>query len=70
MIPLPQIIAEFVMALGAALFGASVLSLVRPRRVVGSDEPVRPPARGKVLINAFIGLVVLVWGLASFLTGS
>ena len=66
MIPLPQILAEIVMALGAALFGASVLALVRPKRVGG--EEVRVTARGKLLVNAFIGLVVLVWGFASFIT--
>ncbi len=69
MVPLPQILAELVMALGAALLGASVLALVRARRVPGHDEPVRAPARGRVVINAFIGLVVLVWGFASFITG-
>ena len=70
MVPLPQILAELVMALGAALFGASVLALVRRRRVPGEDQPVQAPARGRVMINGFIGLVVLVWGLASFITGS
>lgn len=68
MIPLPQILAELIMGLGAALFGASVLALVRPRRSPDGDQ-IRPQARGKVLVNAFIGLVVLAWGLASFLTG-
>lgn len=68
MIPLPQILAELIMAIGAALLGASILALVRPRRDPTTGEVVRAQARGRVLINAFIGLVVLVWGLASFLT--
>lgn len=68
MIPLPQILAELIMALGAALLGASVLALVRPRRDPQTGEVVRAQARGRILINAFIGLVVLVWGLASFVT--
>jgi len=69
MIPLPQILAELIMAVGAALLGASVLALVRSR--VGPDgQEIRPQARGKIIVNAFIGLVVLVWGLASFLTAS
>ena len=68
MIPLPQILAEVIIALGGALLGASVLALVRPRiRTDGAQE--RPQARGRVVVNAFIGLVVFVWGLASFLTG-
>lgn len=68
MIPLPQILAELIMALGAALFLASMWALVRPRAPRDGEEPVLPPARGRVLINAFIGLVVLVWGFASFVT--
>ena len=67
MVPLPVILAELIMALGAALLGASMLALFRPRRDPDTGQPVRAQARGKVLINAFIGLVVLVWGLASFL---
>lgn len=66
MIPLPQIVAELVMALGGALLFANVLALVRPR--TGPDgEPVAPP-RGRALVNIGIGMVVFVWGLASFLT--
>lgn len=68
MIPLPQILAELVMALGGALLVASVLALVRARRVPGSGLQVRATARGRLLVNAFIGLVVLVWGFASFIT--
>ena len=68
MIPLPQILAELVMALGGALLVASVLALVRARRAPGTGEEVRATARGKLVINAFIGLVVLVWGFASFVT--
>jgi hypothetical protein len=67
MIPLPQILAELIMALGAALLGASGLALVRPRRDPDTGEAV-PQARGRILINGFIGLVVFTWGLASFLT--
>lgn len=67
MIPLPQILAELIMGLGAALFGASIFALVRPRRASDGEE-VRVQARGRVLINAFIGLVVFVWGFASFVT--
>ena len=68
MIPLPEILAELVMALGGALFAASAFALLRPYLRPDAPAPVRPPARGKVLINAFIGLVVLVWGFASFIS--
>ena len=67
MIPLPQILAEFIMAFGGALLVASGLALLRPRFRPEAPETARPQARGKVLVNAFIGLVVLVWGFASFL---
>ncbi|HEX9776109.1 MAG TPA: hypothetical protein VGB83_11090 [Actinomycetota bacterium] len=71
MIPLPQILAELIMALGAALFGSSVLALLRPRFGKGSQgAPSAPAARGRVFVNAFIGLVVLGWGFASFVTGN
>lgn len=67
MIPLPQIIAELIMAVGAALLGASVFALVKPKRAPDGEE-VRATARGRLIINAFIGAVVLVWGFASFIT--
>jgi len=68
-IPLPQILAELIMALGAALLLANVYALVRPRlkRGEGGDAP-RVQARGRVLINIFIGAVVMIWGFASFIT--
>ena len=64
MIPLPQILAELIMALGGALLVGSIVALVRSRTEPGA--PVH--ARGRVVLNAFIGLVVFVWGLASFVT--
>jgi hypothetical protein len=67
MIPLPQILAELVMALGGALLGANAWALLRPVVRPSSPGPGRPQARGKVLINMSIGLVVFVWGLASFI---
>lgn len=75
MIPLPQILSELIMALGGALLVGSVLALARSRARGGSsdaapaDEDARPvQARGRVLLNAFIGLIVFVWGFASFVT--
>ena len=68
MIPLPEILAELVMALGGALLAANAWALLRPVVRPSSPGPGRPQARGKVLINMSIGLVVFVWGLASFMT--
>jgi hypothetical protein len=56
------------MALGGALLVANAWALLRPVVRPTSPGPGRPQARGKVLINMSIGLVVFVWGLASFLT--
>lgn len=67
MIPLPVILAEVIMALGGALLLANVWALLRP--IVRPEEtPVRPVSRGRAITNALIGLVVLVWGFASFIT--
>lgn len=69
MIPLPQILAELIMGLGAALVAGNAYALLRPRRpLVGKDHEVRVQARGKVVTSMFIGLLVFVWGLASFIT--
>lgn len=67
MIPLPQILAELIMALGAALAGANIWALLKP--VVRPDAPTgRTTARGRVIVNTFIGLLVFAWGFASFVT--
>jgi hypothetical protein len=67
MIPLPQILAEVVMALGGALVVANVWALLQPR-LRPERTPPRPVSRGRALTNAIIGFVVLVWGFASFIT--
>lgn len=67
MIPLPQIVAELIMAAGAALLVANLWALLRPRLRPDAPPP-RQPSRGRALVNSAIGLVVFVWGLASFLT--
>ena len=67
MIPLPQIVAEIIMALGGALLVANIWALLQPR-LRPEKVPARPVSRGRALTNAIIGLVVLAWGLASFLT--
>ena len=67
MIPLPQIVAEIIMALGGALLAANVWALLQPR-LRPEKVPAKPVNRGRALTNAIIGLVVLAWGFASFLT--
>jgi hypothetical protein len=66
-IPLPEILAELIMALGGALFAANIWALLRPYIRPNSAAPARVQARGRVLINVAIGLVVFVWGFASFI---
>ena len=66
MITLPQLVSEIVMALGGALLFANVWALVQPR-LRPEKSPARPVQRGRALTNALIGLVVFVWGLASFI---
>jgi len=69
LVPLPQILAELIMALGAALLFANVYALVRPRLRGGREPAPQVQARGRVVINMLIGLVVMVWGFASFVAG-
>lgn len=67
MIPLPQILAEIIMALGGALLVANVWALLQPR-LRPEKKPARPVNRGRAVTNALIGLVVLAWGFASLVT--
>lgn len=70
MIPLPVILAEFVMAFGAAFLIANAVALIRTSRerfdADDADAP-KPRARGRMVANMLIGAVVFAWGLATFL---
>lgn len=66
MIPLPLILAELIMGLGAAMLGGNAWALYRSRPNPDSSEPVRVQAKGKVVTSMFIGLLIFVWGFASF----
>ena len=68
MIPLRQIVAELVMALGGALLVANVWALLRPIVRPDAPRPARAPSRGRALVSAGIGLIVLAWGFASLVT--
>ena len=69
MIPLPQLGVEFVLGLGAALLGANLWVLIRPRlqRARGIAPVPRPPSMRRVALNIAIGAVVTLWALATLL---
>jgi hypothetical protein len=66
-IPLPIILSELIMGLGAALIVGNAWALIRSKPGSDPEQPVRVQARGKVVTSLFIGLLVFVWGLASFI---
>ena len=66
MITLPQLVSEIVMALGGAMLFANVYALLQPR-FRPDKAPAKPIQRGRAITNALIGLLVFVWGLASFI---
>jgi hypothetical protein len=65
-IPLPQIISEIVMGLGAALVIGTLLAMFKPK--FGPDGRQVVTAKGRAIVNVLIGLLVFAWGLASFVT--
>jgi quinol-cytochrome oxidoreductase complex cytochrome b subunit len=69
-IPLPELVSELAVGLGAALFAANAFVLLRPHldRRGGRDPAPRPPSRARVAVNMAIGAVVAVWGLATILS--
>jgi hypothetical protein len=69
-IPLPELVSELALGLGAALFGANAYALARPSlaRRAGRDPVPGPPSKGRAVMNMVIGGVVAVWGLATILT--
>lgn len=74
MVPLPVILTMFVVAFGLALLFGNGLAYVRlrrddnwpPTRPVLPDQPV--PSRGRILAGLGIGLVMALWGLATFVS--
>ena len=67
MIPLPELLAEFMIGLGAALFGANLLVLYRARSASpgkGKRAP-KPPSMTRVYMNLMVGSVVALLGLAA-----
>ena len=68
MIPLPVILAEIIMALGGALLVGNGAALIKSRRneSAGGKGGTQVQARGRVLVMMLLGLVIFVWGLATF----
>jgi hypothetical protein len=68
-----EVLRQLLVALGAALFLGNLLALIRghpPAAIVreaeaaGKEPPQRPPV-GRTLVFLVLGLVVMVWGIAS-----
>jgi hypothetical protein len=70
MIPLGELGAELVLAVGGALFAANLWVLLRPivqRPKRGKWVP-RPPSMTRVYVNLVIGAVASVWAVSTLLT--
>ena len=68
-IPLPELLAEFMIGLGAALFGANLLVLYRARSAPprkGKRVP-KPTTMTRVYMNLMVGAVVALLGFAALL---
>jgi hypothetical protein len=74
-IPLPELLSELMVGIGAALFGANLLVLIKARSAAGHPPPTgarparppRPPSMRRVYVNMSIGALVALWGLATIL---
>ena len=69
MIPLPVILAEIIMALGGALLVGNGAALIKSKRNASASSErgaTQVQARGRVLVMMLLGLVIFVWGLATF----
>lgn len=70
MIPLGELAAELVLAVGAALFAANLWVLLRPivQRPRKGERVPRPPSMTRVYINLVIGAAASVWAIATLVT--
>jgi hypothetical protein len=69
MIPLGQLAAELVLAVGGALFVANAWVLLRLliQRRSGKQAP-RPASMTRVYVNLGVGAVASTWGIATLIT--
>ena len=67
MIPLPQLAVEFVLGLGAALFGANVWVLIQPMvaRARGVRPAPRPASTTRAVVSMIVGGLVALWALVT-----
>jgi len=81
--PLPQLIAELMLGIGVALFGANLLVAIRAQRPSAKGSHAQkarsrskkqnaglasaPPSMGRVYLNLSIGAIVGLIGLAALL---
>jgi hypothetical protein len=70
MIPLDELAAELVLAVGGALFVANLWVLLRPvvRRWRDESPPPRPPSMTRIYVNLVIGAVASIWAIATLAT--
>ncbi len=59
-----DLLAQLVLALGAAMALGSVLALVRPPSRRGDSDLARPPV-GRSLVMICVGLMASVWAIAT-----
>ena len=68
-----EVLRELLVALGAALFLGNLLALIRRRPPAalareaeesGEETPLRAPV-GRTVVYLLVGLVVMLWGVAS-----
>jgi hypothetical protein len=70
LIPLNELAAELVLAVGAALFAANLWVLLRPvvqRPKKGKRLP-RPPSMTRIYVNLVIGAAASTWAIATLIT--
>ena len=63
-----DLIVWLVLAMGAALLFGNVMALVKPPPVPKEGELATAP-RSRTILMALIGLVAMVWSLASLIAG-
>ncbi len=59
-----DILAQLMLAIGGALAGGTAMALIRPRPNTKEGELDKPPL-GRSVLQITIGLVVVIWALAS-----
>lgn len=70
MIPLDELAAELVLAVGGALFVANLFVLLRPilqRPADGKPMP-RPQSMTRVYVSLVIGAVMSIWAIATLVS--